>query len=517
MGSDMSKIVKAEFIKLKRLKDLAIEFPEKGVVALMGENGIGKSTVLHALACVYRPHAHLQVKKYDEGSWWTDWFVPHTGNYWRGSSVRVFFSGIPSGTVYCKEEDRWQPRKIHRRERYNRFIGLQSCMPHIEAESQKTRFEFVVSDLDLSAKKQQEMVDAASGILNRRYKTIKRGTKGTGLRRFLIATVEQGKPPTESSYTSHYMGAGEYKVLKLIQEVLSAPDEGFLLIEEIEVSIHEAALRRLVKWIIEQAEKKNLQIVFSTHWPRIVEFADELSIRTLHATPEKVVCINGYRPMALHRMSGDEADMRVINIWVEDPLAKRIVQMICAELGILPNVSIRLFGAIDNAFSVAAVLELEARDPSKNLVVTDGDRYSTADEKLTQVKRALSGNGQALEQAQVQAVRWLVQFEPVLPDGLRVKPERFLLETSRRTAELGLANPSVNSFLEFVAANVFPDPDKSIIYELHKHFGLSVERIELFFIETAALDAGWVAFTGGVRERLRASAVNLGLDLKEAA
>ena len=38
----MSKIVKAEFIKLKRLKDLTIEFPERGVVALMGENGIGK-------------------------------------------------------------------------------------------------------------------------------------------------------------------------------------------------------------------------------------------------------------------------------------------------------------------------------------------------------------------------------------------------------------------------------------------------------------------------------------------
>ncbi|QNP59853.1 ATP-binding cassette domain-containing protein [Paenacidovorax monticola] len=59
----MSKIVKVEFAKLKRLKDLTIEFPEKGVVALMGENGIGKSTVLHALACIYRPHQHTQVGK----------------------------------------------------------------------------------------------------------------------------------------------------------------------------------------------------------------------------------------------------------------------------------------------------------------------------------------------------------------------------------------------------------------------------------------------------------------------
>ena len=481
----MSKIIKAEFIKLKRLKDLTIEFPEQGVVALMGENGIGKSTVLHALACVYKPHEHLQVKKMDEGSWWTDWFVPHTGNYWRGSSVRIFFADAPGGTVYCKEGDRWQPRKTYRRERYNRFVGLQSCMPHIEAESQRTRFEFVISELDLSAKKQLEMVEAAKGILNRNYKTIKRGSKGTGLRRFLVATVEQGKPPAESSYTSHYMGAGEYKVLKLIQEVLSAPEEGFLLIEEIEVSIHEAALRRLVKWLIEQAEKKKLQIVLSTHWPRIVEFAEELSIRTLHATPEKVVCINGFRPMSLHRMSGNEADMRVVNIWVEDPLAKRIVQQVCTELGILPNVVIFPFGAIDNAFSVGAVLELEDRDINKNLVVTDGDRYPTDEDKKIQIQRALSGTGEALVKAQQDALRWFVQLEPLMPDGHRVNPERFLLEAARKSAEADQANPWINTFLAFVDQNVFPDPDKSIVFNLHKHFGLSIENIEWFLIDAA--------------------------------
>lgn len=513
----MSKIVKVEFTKLKRLKDVTIEFPEVGVVALMGENGIGKSTVLHALACLYQPHEHLQVKKFDYGSWWTDWFVPHTGNYWRGSSLCVYFSDSPDGVVYCKEEDRWQPRKSNRRERYNRFIGLQSCMPHIEAESQKTRFEFAISDLDLSAKKQQEMVDSASLILNRRYKTIKRGSKRTGLRRFLVATVEQGKPPAESSYTSHYMGAGEYKVLKLIQEVLSAPEEGFLLIEEIEVSIHEAALRRLVTWLIEQADKKKLQIVLSTHWPRIVEFAKELSIRTLHATPEKVVCINGFRPMSLHRISGNEADMRVINIWVEDPLAIRIVQQVCTELGILPNVVVFPFGAIDNAFSVGAVLELEGRDFNKNVVVTDGDRYPTWDDKKAQIQRALSGTGEALVKAQLDALRWFVQFEPLMPDGHRVNPERFLVEAARRTSDAGRANPWINSFLEFVDANVFPDPDKSIVFNLHKNFGLSVEIIEWILIEAAAKDVAWLPFTDSVRQRLRESAVNLGLDLKEAA
>jgi energy-coupling factor transporter ATP-binding protein EcfA2 len=512
----MSTIVKIEFTRLKGLRDLAIEFPEKGVVALMGENGIGKSTVLHALACIYRPHEHIQVKNGDNGSWWTDWFVPHTGNYWDGSSVRVFFTGSPDGTVYSKNE-RWQPRSGKRRERFNRFIGLKDCMPHIEDESQKSRFEFATVELDLSPAKRTALVQAASGILNRQYIAIQRGTKRSGLKRFLLATVSQGQPPVKSSYTSHYMGAGEYKVLRLIQEVLAAPNGGLLLIEELEVSIHEAALRRLMLWLIQQSDEKDLQIVFSTHWSNVVEFSENIAIRTLHSTRTKVVCINGFRPMALHRMSGNDADIRIINIWVEDPLAKRIVQQVCTELNILRNVDILTFGAIDNAFSVAAVLELEARDINRNVVVTDGDRYATADDKKTQIKRALSGTGEALEQAQKNTERWFAQFEPLMPDGHRVNPERFLIEAARRTAAAGAATPWVTSFLAFVDANIFPDPHKSIVLNLHKAFNLSVERIEWFLIEAATKDAAWHPFTDSVRQRLKESAERLGLDLKEAA
>jgi hypothetical protein len=296
----------------------------------------------------------------------------------------------------------------------------------------------------------------------------------------------------------------------LIQEVLAAPNGGLLLIEELEVSIHEAALRRMILWLIQQAEEKDLQIIFSTHWPRIVDFASDVAIRTLHSTPQKVVCINGYRPMALHRMSGNDADMRVINIWVEDQLAKRIVQQVCTELSILPNVVIQQFGAISNAFSVGAVLELEARDLNRSLVVTDGDRYPTNEEKAIQIARALSGTGEALVQAQQNAIRWFSQFEPLMPDSARVNPERFLIEAARRVADSGQA-PWIASFLPFVDANIFPDPDKSIIYNLHLHFGLSVENIEHFLIDAAVKDTAWGAFSEGVRARLRQSAINLGL------
>ena len=43
------------FDKLKNLKDLTLNFSETRLTAIMGVNGAGKSTILHALACCYKP------------------------------------------------------------------------------------------------------------------------------------------------------------------------------------------------------------------------------------------------------------------------------------------------------------------------------------------------------------------------------------------------------------------------------------------------------------------------------
>ena len=41
------------FDKLKNLKDLTLNFSDTRLTAIMGVNGAGKSTILHALACCY--------------------------------------------------------------------------------------------------------------------------------------------------------------------------------------------------------------------------------------------------------------------------------------------------------------------------------------------------------------------------------------------------------------------------------------------------------------------------------
>lgn len=515
----MTVVTKLHFHKLKRLEAVTIEFPETGVIALMGENGTGKTTVLHALACLYKPHQHLQIDRGDHGNWWTDWFVPHTGNFWSNSKLRVFFTDSATGVEYKKGEDRWSPRKLDRRQRYSRYIGFKDCMPHIEEERLRSRFEFDLEPLDLSAAKRTQFLDAARNVLNRNYQDIQRATKAYGLGRFLYATVTQGQPPVNASYTSHYMGAGEQKVLKIIEEVVRAPNGAMLLFEEFEVAIHESALRKLIPWLVQEAEARALQIIVSTHWPRMTEFAADVQLRTLHSTPTGgLACINGFKPSTMHRLTGDMANLRLITAWVEDLLAARIVEQVAAELNLTANVKTKPFGAIDNAFSVAAALELDGADHNKNVVVLDGDRYRKKPEKLNQIKATLSGTGEQIKETRESALTWFIQFNPVTADLASptepMKPERFLLDAAMRTYQAGAASPFIEQFFDFVAGNVFPDPDKSLIYNIHLHFNLPIDRVELILIEAASRDPSWRCFRYSVREKLIAMATALDLEPK---
>ena len=55
MAVTQQKLVSLYVRKLKNLVELDIDFRESPVTAILGPNGNGKTTVLHALACAYQP------------------------------------------------------------------------------------------------------------------------------------------------------------------------------------------------------------------------------------------------------------------------------------------------------------------------------------------------------------------------------------------------------------------------------------------------------------------------------
>lgn len=78
---------KVSFTHLKGLHNVEILFVDKPVTAIFGVNGCGKTTVLHALACLYRPDSSIGEKNY-----FTRFFKRENGVSWKGSKLEAHFS-----------------------------------------------------------------------------------------------------------------------------------------------------------------------------------------------------------------------------------------------------------------------------------------------------------------------------------------------------------------------------------------------------------------------------------------
>lgn len=73
---------------LKGISNCTIKFPaDKKVTAIMGMNGSGKSTIIHALACCYKPRNATS----KENNRFSDFFTPHVDNNWRDSGFTAHF------------------------------------------------------------------------------------------------------------------------------------------------------------------------------------------------------------------------------------------------------------------------------------------------------------------------------------------------------------------------------------------------------------------------------------------
>lgn len=120
---------KVFFTQLKGLHNVEISFMDKPVTAIFGVNGCGKSTILHALACLYRPNSHIGEKNY-----FTRFFKRENGVSWTGSKLHAYYTirGHSSFREYGKMGDRWTPRIDSRPQRDVVYLGISSCVPDIE-------------------------------------------------------------------------------------------------------------------------------------------------------------------------------------------------------------------------------------------------------------------------------------------------------------------------------------------------------------------------------------------------
>ncbi len=383
MPQSQQKLLSAKIARLKNIKNLdEIRFDEKPLTAILGPNGCGKSTILHALASSYKP-AEGSIQTNHKFS---DWFTPNTDATWAGSEFWLEVEYRDGGEVhrppqrYRKEGDRWAPKYERRPERHVEFIGINSCVPRIEAENLTSIIRYNtntnVDDASLLIRRH------LGTIFNRQYDEL--NTHQAGRKTY------RGVAHGGTRYSSLSMGAGEQRVLHILTQVFKAPKYSLVLIDEIDLLLHTDALKKMITILANRALDKSLQIIFTTHREAILEMESQVSIKHLFQTPTRTLCLSGTKPDALRRLTGHQ--IRPLEIFVEDPVAGAIVEHELSALNMKRHTEVTMYGAAVNLFTVAAGLSLLGADAFPNtLFLQDGDVYTTDEERRARLDTVLTG------------------------------------------------------------------------------------------------------------------------------
>lgn len=429
MPISQQRINSLKIKKLKNLKNCNIDLSNKPLVAIMGVNGVGKSTILHALACCYKPTATPR-KDYK----FSEFFLPNTYALWNDSDFSItcsyrddarFFDNIER---QYKKQERWSPRYVNRPERYVSFIGISSCVPDVEVENYKSFLNLELHERrdDTSRK----ILTACSYVLNIPYQRMAICESRFGKEYLSVLREEMGY------CTSLSMGAGEQRVFRILSEAYRCPKYSLLLIDELDLLLHENALKRIIQKLHEIAADRNLQIVFTTHSMLMMDLMEYVDIQYLTQTPTATLVQTAISTDSILQLTGNV--QRPISIYVEDSLSQTIVNQLCAELNCKRYVQVFRFGPAINAFTVIAGKVLNNELGTKTIAILDGDLYISEAEKMERIQSVITG--QAYDYQRQQVLHAILQYQ--LP--AQTSPESFI-----RNSILALPNhvfPEHNEF-----------------------------------------------------------------------
>lgn len=383
MSICQQRLHKLEITKLKNVKDVCISFESKNITGILGPNGYGKSTILHALACCFQPSTEGQ-----EDYKFSNFFLPSPDAQWKGSELKLVHTYRQSShlhenveQIYGKSSDRWKPIYKRRPTRNVHYFGVDSCVPLIEAERRNVKINY--STKNVSEDIITTILEKASFCLNRQYTAYNIHDPGKG-RKFI------GVEANGIRYSALSMSAGEQKIFLLLERVFKATKNSLILIDELDLLLHDSAMKNLIKVVSERAQNRNIQVIFTTHRESIIELSDLINIRHIFGTSKKTLCFDETKPDAINRLTGTQP--RLIEVFVEDDLAVAIIKKVAGQLAISRHVSVQRFGAAINCFTVLAGLRLRGENCDHSMFVLDGDVYRTEEEQEERLKAVLTGN-----------------------------------------------------------------------------------------------------------------------------
>lgn len=225
------------------------EFP---VTALIAANGGGKSSILGAAALAYKktkPSIFFPKSSLGDDSM-ANW----------GVSFEIIDKGKNSNQLVTRtarfKNAKWARDDVL--ERNVLYFGITRTVPAGERREFKKiatpKYRYAGSKIHLSG----DIISHVAKIL------------GKDVSKFQVANVTSSQDfliggDGTISYSEFHFGAGESSVIRMVSLIESAPQNSLVLIEEIENGLHPVAVRRMVEYLIDAADRRSVQTIFTTH------------------------------------------------------------------------------------------------------------------------------------------------------------------------------------------------------------------------------------------------------------
>ncbi|WP_409331149.1 AAA family ATPase [Trujillonella humicola] len=331
------------------------------IMAVVGENGVGKSTVLQASASVYSSS-----EPGDKERFASDFFPTTTWDQVSGVEIRyaVREGGEPIVASVRKPTDRWRGNP-ERRQRPVRYIDLSRIQPVPARVGYSRLANPTLTEVD-AVDFDQERLGALSTILGRKYELARMATLDADQHRQVPVIAQNGSP-----YSGFHQGAGETTIAELLGRDL--PRYSLVLIDEAESSLHPRAQRRLIRDLAEKCRERELQIILTTHSPYILEELPAAARACILQTGGAREIVYGVSP-AFAMSKIDDQPWHEIDLYVEDARARQMLveALTAVDRDLVPRCQVIPFGAVQVGKSLGQMVE-QRRFPRPTCVFLDGD------------------------------------------------------------------------------------------------------------------------------------------------
>ena len=296
------------------------------ITAFSGSNGSGKSTILALAACAFHNKKTGFTPPLRNKTYYTfsDFFVQSNDesavegvqisyyiryNDWSGRKP-----GIGRQLRKKKKGGKWSDydRRVDRNVIY---FGVQRVAPHYERSTHKSyRSKFKPGSM--SAESREKISHIAARIIGKKYSDFDshEHSKYT-----LPVTSVNGV-----SYSGFNMGAGEGSVFEILSALFAAGPGSLMVIDEIELGLHEMAQVRLIEELKKLCNDMKCQVICSTHSHAVLRSLPPEARFHIESIAAKTFITPGASPdFACGKMGRPEA--HELDIFVEDRVAAEIL------------------------------------------------------------------------------------------------------------------------------------------------------------------------------------------------